>query len=118
MLVRFIISVAALLMSVNIIPGINIPSWKILIVTVILISLLNAVLKPILVLLTLPVNVLTLGLFIFFINAFIFYLASEIIKDFRIDGFWDAFFGALIFTMVNALLNRIITGLQKEKADK
>ncbi|MDR1196211.1 MAG: phage holin family protein [Endomicrobium sp.] len=118
MLARFILNIAALLVAVNVVPGINIPSWGVLIASVIVLSLLNAVLKPVLVLLTLPINILTLGLFILFINAFMFYLASEIIKDFRVDSFSDAFFGALIFTIVSALLNYIITGSRKEKRNK
>ena len=80
MFLRFMINAAALLVVVNIIPGINIPSWGVLFATVIVISLLNAVLKPVLMLLTLPINILTLGLFTLFINAFMFYLASELIK--------------------------------------
>ena len=99
------INAAALLVVVNIIPGINISSWGVLFATVIVISLLNAVLKPVLMLLTLPINILTLGLFTLFINAFMFYLASELIKGFRIEKFWDAFFGALCYSAVSAVLS-------------
>lgn len=105
MFLRFMINAAALLVVVNIVPGINIPSWGVLFATVIVISLLNAVLKPVLMLLTLPINILTLGLFTLFINAFMFYLASELIKGFRIGGFWDAFFGALCYSAVSAVLS-------------
>ena len=106
---RLIINAAALLVVVNIIPGINIPSWGTLLAAVIVIGLLNAFLKPLLVLFTLPINILTLGLFTLFINAFIFYLTSELIKEFRVNGFWEAFFGALVFSIISVLLNFVLT---------
>lgn len=105
MLFRLIINAVALLVVVNIIPGVSIPSWGILIAAVIVISLLNAILKPVLVFLTLPINILTLGFFTLFINAFMFYLTSELIKGFHVEDFWSAFFGALVFSIISALLS-------------
>jgi putative membrane protein len=116
MLVRLIINIAALLVVVNVVPGISIPTWGVLLVTAAVIGLLNALLKPVLMVLTLPINVLTLGLFTLFINAFLFYLASEIIKGFQVSGFWAAFWGALLFSIVSVVLSFIIDkGMGKPK---
>ena len=107
-LIRLTVNSAALLVAVNIVPGINIPTWGVLIAAAIVIGLLNAVLKPVLIFLTLPINVLTLGIFTLFINAFLFYLTSKIIKEFAVGGFWDAFWGATLFSIVSIILNVII----------
>jgi len=107
-LIRLVVNSAALLVAVNIISGINIPTWGVLIATAIVIGLLNAVLKPVLILLTLPINILTLGIFTLFINAFLFYLTSKIIIEFTVGGFWDAFWGAVLFSIVSIILNVII----------
>lgn len=113
MLAKFVINIAALLVVVNIVPGVSVSSWGVLLATVIVISLLNAILKPILVLLTLPINILTLGLFTLFINALMFYLAAELVKEFKIDDFWAAFLGALGYSFISAILSFFAPGQKK-----
>jgi putative membrane protein len=75
---------------------------------------LNAFFRPILILLTLPLNLLSLGLFTFVINAFLLKLASGVIPGFEVHGFWTALFGALIITLVSSLLNALT---RKEQGD-
>ena len=71
-------------------------------------GLLNTFLRPLLMLLTLPVNILTLGLFTLFVNGFIFYLTAWLVGGFVVAGFWSAFFGALVFSVISCLLGILI----------
>ena len=73
-----------------------------------MIGLLNAFLRPVLIFFTLPVTILTLGLFTLVINGVIFYLAAWLVKGFHVAGFWSAFVAALVFSVVSFLLNLLI----------
>lgn len=103
--VRWLIHGLALVVVVNIITGIRVDSWQTLAVTALILGLLNAFLRPLLLLVTLPINVLTLGFFTLFINAGLFSLASWLVNGFTVVGFWNAFFGALLFSITSGLLN-------------
>ena len=106
--VRIIINVLALLVVVNVVSGASIINWGTLIAAAIVIAVLNAVIKPFLLLLTLPINVLTLGIFTLFINAFLMYLTSALVKGFYVESFWSAFWGALVFSVVSIVLNMFV----------
>ena len=84
-----------------VIPGITISSFATALIASIVIALVNVVIKPILVFLTLPINILTLGLFILIINAFLFMFVAYLIPGVEVDGFWSAFFGALILSLLS-----------------
>ena len=84
-----------------IIPGITISSFATALVASIVIALVNLVIKPILVFLTLPINILTLGLFILVINALLFMFVAYLIPGVEVDGFWSAFLGALILSILS-----------------
>ncbi|HOP41598.1 MAG TPA: phage holin family protein [Geobacteraceae bacterium] len=103
--VRWLIHGLSLIVVANIITGIRVDNWQTLAVTALVLGLLNAFLRPILLLVTLPINVLTLGLLTLFINAGLFSLASWLVKGFTVVGFWNAFFGALLFSITSGLLN-------------
>ena len=105
LVVRLIINIFALLVVVNIVSGSAITQWGALIAAALVIAVLNAILKPILIILTLPINVLTLGLFTLIINAFLMYLTSVLVKGFYIRDFWSAFLAALVFSIVSIVLN-------------
>ena len=105
--VRWLLHGISLVVVVNIISGIRVDSWQTLAVAALVLGLLNAFLRPILLLFTLPINVLTLGLFTLFINAGLFSLASWLVSGFFVAGFWNAFFGALAFSITSGLLNLI-----------
>jgi putative membrane protein len=77
-------------------------------VAALVLAFVNALIKPILILLTLPINLLTLGLFILVINALMFWLVSAIVKGFYISGFWPAFFAALVFSIFSLVLNYLL----------
>lgn len=108
LLIRLVLNMFALLVVVNIVPGTNITEWGTLIAAALVIAFLNAFIKPFLLLLTMPINVLSLGLFTLFINAFLLYFSSYIIKGFYIADFWSAFWGGLVFSIVSIILNLIV----------
>ena len=106
-LLRWIINTLALLLASYIVPGVSFSSfWSALLASLIF-GLINAIIRPIMILLTLPVNIVTLGLFTLVINALMFWLASSIVKGFTVTGFWPAFFGALVYWLVIMLINFI-----------
>lgn len=101
LLLRLLINALAILLVAYFIPGVAVSSFLTAVVVALVIGLLNVIIKPILIVLTLPINILTLGLFTFVINALLFWFASSFIKGFDVAGFIPAFFGALIVSAVN-----------------
>lgn len=108
LIVKWIINSTALLTVVHLVPGVSIDNWPTVFVAAVVLGLLNAFLRPVLIFLTLPVTVLTLGLFTLFINAFLFYLAAKLVSGFHVDSFGHAFLGAFIFSLVSFMLNIFI----------
>ncbi len=93
-------------------PGIYIDSFRTGIVLALVLAILNAIVKPLLVLLTLPITVLTLGLFLFVINALIILLAANFIHGFAVSGFWPA----LLFSLALSLARSLLVRERREKA--
>ena len=81
--------------------SIEVKSFTVALIAALVLGLVNAILRPILVLLTLPVTILTLGLFIFVINALLFWVVAEFVHGFRVAGFWSAFWGAILYSLVS-----------------
>ena len=104
-LFRWLINIFALFLVINLVAGVSVDSWQAMIVAALILGLLNTFLKPILVLLTLPFNVLTLGIFTLFINGGMFYLAAKFVKGFHVMSFWNAFLAAIVFSVVSFILN-------------
>lgn len=88
------------------IPGIEIAGFKTALLVTVVITLINIFLKPLLVLITLPINLITLGLFSFIINALLLMLTAYLTPGFEINNFWSAFLGSLLLSILSALLNR------------
>jgi putative membrane protein len=109
LLIKWIVNSTALLTVAHLVSGVVIDNWSTVFVAAVVLGLLNAFLRPVLILLTLPVTVLSLGLFTLFINAFLFYLAAKLVSGFHVAGFSQAFFGAFIFSLVSFLLNLFIS---------
>ncbi len=99
-LLRLLINAGALLLIAYYLPGFGVDSLYAAIVAAIVLGLINAILRPVIVLLTLPVNLLTLGLFSFIINAGLFWLVSTIVKGFTVEGFVPALFGSLAMSVI------------------
>jgi putative membrane protein len=105
---KWLVNISALLLVTTFIPGISIDMWQTAVIASLVLGLLNAFLRPLLLLLTLPLNILSLGIFTLIINAGMFYLASRLVTGFSILNFSSAFFGALSFSIISFLLNLFI----------
>jgi putative membrane protein len=108
LLVRWGVNSIALFAVVHLVAGVRIERWQSILAGALVIGLLNAFLRPLLILLTLPVNFLTLGLFTLVVNGFIFYLAASLVKGFYVAGFWSAMVSALVFSIVSFFLNLLV----------
>jgi putative membrane protein len=107
LLLKWLLSAVSVLIAAYLLPGVSVESfWAALVVSVIL-AIFNAILRPILVILTIPVTVLTLGLFLLVINAIIVLMTDAIIADFYVAGFWYALLFSLIVSLLGALFDRI-----------
>ena len=106
-LIRLIVNAVALLVVAYLIPGIHVSGFVGALIAALILGVVNAVLKPILVLLSLPLEILTLGLFTLVINALLFWLVGAIGFGMRVDGFWPAFWGALVMSIVSWILSAI-----------
>jgi putative membrane protein len=104
-LLSILINTLAVLLTGYILPGIHIASFWTAVVVAIVLGIVNAVLRPLLFILTLPLNILTLGLFSFVIMGGLVYLVSAIVPGFTVDNFWWAILFAIIVALVNAFLN-------------
>ncbi|KKS54142.1 MAG: hypothetical protein UV20_C0040G0013 [Candidatus Magasanikbacteria bacterium GW2011_GWA2_42_32] len=112
-LLKWLISSLAIMLIGWLIPGVGIASWWTALWLVVLLGLINITLKPLLIVLTLPINLLTLGLFTFVINAVLIMFASSIVKGFSISGFLTA----LVFSLILSLFNYIISILFRNRKE-
>jgi putative membrane protein len=107
-LLRWIISTVAVLVATYIVPGIDFQKPLDLLVATLLLGILNTFLRPLLLLLSLPLLVFTLGLFMLVINALLLLLVSVLLQpNFAVDGFWSAFWGALVISIITLALNSL-----------
>ena len=108
-LLRIALNAGSLILISDIVEGIKLGGWYTAIITVVVLGIVNALIRPLILILTLPVNILTLGLFTFVINALMFWFASSIVKGFEVDGFWPAFWGALLFSIASWIISSVIS---------
>ncbi|MEX0917684.1 MAG: phage holin family protein [Candidatus Paceibacterota bacterium] len=106
---RVLLNALALLLAAYLIPGILVDNIYIAIIAAILLGLLNLTLKPILFVLTLPITILTLGLFAFVLNAFIFLFVASFVDGFDVDGFVAALLGSLVVSVVSAVGGKMLS---------
>lgn len=116
LLLRWLILALGVLLSTRLVPGISCDSGQTLAVVVLLLSFFNVVLKPLLLLFTLPFIILSLGLGIWLINAFLFYFVGRLVNGFHVAGFGSALLGALIVSVTNMILSRLMTKPPKPPA--
>lgn len=109
-LLRLLLSALAVVLLAKILPGVEVASYWIAIVVALVLSLLNFIVKPLLIILTLPVTILTLGLFLLIINAVIILLADGLIDGFEVNGLW----WALLFSLLLSLLQSIFFSLIRD----
>lgn len=113
LLLRWLISSAAIFAVPYLVPGVHVANFYSALIAAVVIGLINLTLRPILMLLTLPVTVLTLGIFALILNALLFWFASTIVKGFYVDGFVPALIGSLIFWLISWIGNSLAESIRK-----
>jgi putative membrane protein len=108
-LIRWLTTTAAILVTAYLLDGIQVSSFLSAVFASAILGILNAFFRPIAIVLTLPINILSLGLFTFIINALMLKMASGIIPGFDVYGFWTAIFGSLLISIISWLLNSFIS---------
>lgn len=108
-LIRLVVNAAAVFLAANLVPGIAVSSFGVALLAGLILGLVNAVIKPVLFVLTLPFTIVTLGLFIFIVNAICLALVAWLVPGFTISGFWSALFGAIVISLVSWLLHAILS---------
>ena len=108
LLLVWILNAIALLAVAYLYPGVQVQDWKSAAIAALVLGLVNTLVKPILVLLTLPVTILTLGLFLLVINALLFWGVAQLIEGFHVNGFAAALLGAILYSVIGWLLSKLI----------
>lgn len=108
LLLVWILNAVALLVVAYILPGIHVASFGSALIAALVLGLLNTIVKPILTILTLPITIVTLGLFLLVLNALVFWFAGSVLKGFQVEGFWWAMIGAIVYSLVAGLLSRLL----------
>ena len=98
----------ALLAVAYLLPGINVDGFTSALIAALVLGLINALIRPLLILLTLPITVLTLGLFILIINGLLFWFAGSVLRGFEVSGFWVGVMGALLYSIISSALSLLI----------
>jgi putative membrane protein len=104
----WLINAVALIAVAYLMPSIGVSSFGAALVAALVLGLINAVVRPVLVLLTLPVTILTLGLFIFVLNGLLFWMVGSWLEGFAVGGFWAGVFGAILFSLVSWALSALV----------
>ncbi|WP_348754143.1 phage holin family protein [uncultured Aquincola sp.] len=105
LIVRWMLLAAALLLVAYLYPGVAVQSFGSALIAALVLGLLNTIVRPVLVLLTLPVTLLTLGLFLFVINAITFWMAASVLQGFYVTGFVAALIGSLIYSLAGMVID-------------
>lgn len=108
LLLVWILSAIALLVVAYLYPGVQVQDWKAAAVAALVLGLVNTLVKPILVILTLPVTILTLGLFLLVINALCFWAVANLVPGFHVAGFWAAMLGAILYSLITWALSGLL----------
>lgn len=107
MLIRWVLYAFSLLFVAWIVPGITLAGFMPALWATLVIGIVNIFIKPVLIILTLPINLLTLGLFTFVINALLFWLVSKMVPGFMVTGFMAALLGSILFSLISVFINQI-----------
>ncbi|MAZ56414.1 hypothetical protein CL653_01345 [bacterium] len=106
---KILLGAFALLVSAQLIDGIVLDGLYIALIAAIVLGILNTLVKPVLVILTLPINIVSLGLFTFIINAFLFWFAASFLEGFVVDGFIPALLGSLIVSVIHTIGSQFLS---------
>ena len=104
----WLVNALALLALPYVFPGVKVDTFGAALIAALALGLINALIRPLLILLTLPVTLLTVGLFIFVINGLLFWWVGSFVDGFHVSGFWSGFFGAIIYSIISWLLSALL----------
>jgi len=110
-IVRFLLSGLAVLLTAYLLPGVDVTHYGYALLVAVVISIADVLVKPILILFTIPITVITLGLFLLVINAIIILLVDALVPGFQVDGFW----WALAFSLIMSVFNSLFSDLSKNR---
>ena len=108
LLLTWLINALALLAIKYIMPSITVDTFVTALIVAVVLGLINTLIRPLFVILTLPVTILTLGLFIFVINGLLFWAVGSFVPGFHVDGFWSGVFGAIIYSIISWALSALL----------
>lgn len=108
LLLCWLVNALSLVIIAYLFPGIEISNFGVALIVAVILALINVFIRPIIILITLPINILTLGLFTLVINGLLFWFAASFIEGFFIAGFWSALFGALVFSIISSLMSYLV----------
>lgn len=108
LLLVWVLNAIALLGVAYVYPGVQVQDWQSAGIAALVLGLVNTLVKPVLVLLTLPVTILTLGLFLVVLNALLFWGVAEVLPGFNVSGFWAAIVGAILYSVIGWALSKLI----------
>ncbi|MBV2163053.1 Uncharacterised protein [uncultured Comamonas sp.] len=111
LLVQWLLNAGALLLVANVYSGVQVHSLAAALWAAIILGLLNTVVRPVLVVLTLPVTLVTLGLFLLVVNGLVFWLASGLLGGLQVNGFWAAVWGALLYSVLGLVIDSLLARL-------
>jgi len=111
LVLRWLLLSAALLLVSQLYSGVSIASFGAAMIAALVLGLLNTLVRPLLILLTLPVTLLTLGLFLFVINALMFWAAAEVLDGFQVSGFWAALIGSVLYSLCALVIDAAMESL-------
>jgi len=104
----WLVNALALLALPYVFPGVKVDTFGAALIAALALGLINTLIRPLLILLTLPVTLLTIGLFIFVINGLLFWWVGSFVDGFHVSGFWSGFFGAIIYSIISWLLSALL----------
>lgn len=113
LLLVWLINALSLLAVAYLMPSISVASFWTALIAALVLGLVNAVIRPLLILLTLPATLLTLGLFIFVINGLLFWFVGSFISGFTVAGFWSGFWGAIVYSLISWALAGLVLSSKK-----
>lgn len=116
LLVTWLANALALFALPYIFTHIHVASFGTALVAALLLGLVNTLIRPILVILTLPATLLTLGLFVFVINGLLFWFVGSFVRGFTVDGFWTAVFGAIVYSIISWALSALVRPLERRSS--
>jgi len=115
-LIRWLVNAGGLLLISYGIEGIEVDGIPPALIAAAVLGIMNAVIRPILLILTLPINILTLGLFTFILNGAMLYLTAQVVRGFSVSGFWSAVLGALILSIISGVMSLFIEDVARPKS--